>query len=329
MHKKNSNLIVGIILVVLFIFFDMSAGFESNSVQNQKMKSQRVDFTVTARGISSNLNLFSVFVLPNDSLYVSSQLKQDKQVILVQTNSGSLSELPKKWLWVAPSKPGFHALTISHLNSVDTITLQVFVMYPISEVKKGKLNGYKIGEYPKDTYKDLPQYKPPRGFIEVTKENEDMKISPHFILKQFVCKQGSSYPKYIVLRELLILKLELILEKFNNAGYACSTLHVMSGYRTPSYNKTLGNVKYSRHQWGGAADVFIDENPKDGMMDDLNKDKKINWKDAAILYDIVDKMYGTESYKRFIGGLGRYKKTDSHGPFIHVDVRGFRARWDE
>ena len=31
----------------------------------------------------------------------------------------------------------------------------------------------------------------------------------------------------------------------------------------------FGNVKYSRHVYGGAADIFIDENPKDEMMDDF------------------------------------------------------------
>jgi uncharacterized protein YcbK (DUF882 family) len=28
-----------------------------------------------------------------------------------------------------------------------------------------------------------------------------------------------------------------------------------------------------------------------------------------------------------IGGLGIYGSTSAHGPFIHVDVRGTRARW--
>ena len=101
----------------------------------------------------------------------------------------------------------------------------------------------------------------------------------------------------------------------------------MSGYRTPFYNRAIGNVKYSRHLWGGAADIFIDEDPKDGTMDDLNRDGIINYKDAAVLYDIVDDLYGKPFYRIFMGGLGRYKKTANHGPFVHVDVRGFRARW--
>jgi hypothetical protein len=34
-----------------------------------------------------------------------------------------------------------------------------------------------------------------------------------------------------------------------------------------------------------------------------------------------------EAYPELIGGLGMYKATRQHGPFIHVDVRGNRARW--
>jgi uncharacterized protein YcbK (DUF882 family) len=126
---------------------------------------------------------------------------------------------------------------------------------------------------------------------------------------------------------MLLLKLELILEKVNEKGYRCDTFHIMSGYRTPYYNKAIGNVKYSRHIYGGAADIFIDENPKDNMMDDLNQDGKIDYRDAAIIYRIIDDLYGKKFYDPFLGGLARYKKTSNHGPFVHVDVRGRRARW--
>ncbi len=127
----------------------------------------------------------------------------------------------------------------------------------------------------------------------------------------------------------MILKLEVILEEVNKKGFHCNTFHIMSGYRTPHYNKAIGNVKYSRHCWGGAADIFIDENPKDDMMDDLNKDGKINHEDAKVLYDIIDEMHGKPWYEIFIGGLGRYKENASHGPFVHVDVRGFKATWED
>jgi hypothetical protein len=207
--------------------------------------------------------------------------------------------------------------------------LNVFVMVPADNVKGEYLGEYRIGKYPKEAYKGLDIYTPPRGFVKVTQGNSRTLISPHFRLSQFVCKQEGGFPKYVVLREELLLKLELILTRANEAGIHCSTFTVMSGYRTPFYNRSIGNVKYSRHLWGGAADIFVDENPRDDLMDDLNGDGVINWRDAAVIYDIIDGLYGKRVYEPYIGGLARYRKTASHGPFVHVDVRGFRARWGD
>src|SRR5581483_3148857 len=153
----------------------------------------------------------------------------------------------------------------------DTITLHVFVMVPARNVRDGALNGYRIGRYPARPLNGNPVYAAPAGFIEVTRDNQDTKVSPHFRLRQFLCKEDTSktFPKYVVLNDRLPLKLEAILEGLNAAGYHADTLHVMSAYRTPYYNHAIGDVRYSMHQWGSAADIFIDT-AETGMMDDLN-----------------------------------------------------------
>jgi hypothetical protein len=207
------------------------------------------------------------------------------------------------------------------------MTLNVFVLVPTDKIRDGTLNQYRIGTYPGRAKGRPAIYETPAGLIEVTEENRGTLVSPHFRLEQFLCKQESGYPKYAVLRTRLLLKLESILELVNRAGYRCDTFHIMSGYRTPYYNELIGNVRYSRHLWGGAADIFIDADPVDGMMDDLNRDGRIDYRDAEVLYDLIDGEHGKPWYKRFAGGLARYKKTSDHGPFVHVDVRGFHARW--
>src|SRR5206468_2678029 len=99
----------------------------------------------------------------------------------------------------------------------DAITVHAFEMVPATAVKKGLMNGYRIGAYPAKPLKGNPLYVPPVGFIEVTKDNQETKVSPHFVLKQFLCKEDTSkqFPKYIVLKERLPLKLEAILERVN------------------------------------------------------------------------------------------------------------------
>ncbi len=301
-----------------------------NSSTGMVYSPEKASFVVKFKDEMSPYRIISAFVLPGEELAIEvvSPLLQGKY--LLRTSQGiTINAEAAHWRWRAPEKPGFHPLRVIHQASDDSIVLNVCVMIPFDHLQGEELNGYRIGKYPAIPLKQLPIYKPPKGFIEVTEDNGETFVSPHFRLKDFLCKQDGAYPKYVVLKEKLLLKLELILERVNEQGIPCSTFHIMSGYRTPYYNKLIGNVKYSRHLWGGAADIFIDENPRDEMMDDLNGDGRIDYHDAGVLYDIIDQMYGKPWYQRFLGGLGRYRKTDDHGPFVHVDVRGFRARWGD
>jgi len=290
----------------------------------------KVGFTVKVDDLQVNYRLMSKFVLPGQMVGFTVDATSRPAGCEFLFDAGEvLTQTAHSWKWQAPVAAGLYTAAITCPDLPDTMVLKLFVMMPLSEVKDGSLNGYRIGKYPIKPYKGLPQYKPPPGFIEVTLENKEMLISPHFRLGQFLCKQEGTWPKYVVLQEKLLLKLEMLLQLVNEAGYTCQTFNVLSGYRTPHYNAAIGNVKYSRHQWGGAADIFIDEAPADDMMDDLNGDGNSNWRDAKVIYDLIDNQYGTKRYRPFVGGLGRYRRTANHGPFVHIDVRGFRARWGD
>lgn len=219
----------------------------------------------------------------------------------------------RRWTWTAPAKPGLYPIR------ADSIVIQAFVLVPYRRLRGEYLNGYRIGRYPAVALRGRSIYRPPAGFIEVTRENENTLVSPHFRLKQFVCKQSGGYPKYVVLNETLLQRLEELLALANRSGYRAGTFHVMSGYRTPAYNRAIGNVAYSRHTWGSAADIFIDDDG-DGRMDDLNADGRSDARDADVLYQLFD---GVQSR----GGMGKYAATKAHGPFVHVDLRDRRARW--
>lgn len=229
---------------------------------------------------------------------------------------------------VAPDEPGLSVLELRNAVTGEIARIHVFTMVPASKVgKDGRLNGYRIDHYPMQPLRGLDIYLPPKGFVEVTEDNAAAKVSPNFTLGEFVSKQASGYPKYVVLRSSLLLKLENILASLNNAGHPADRLVIMSGYRTPFYNRSIGNVQYSRHVWGGAADVYVDDNPRDGRMDDMNGDGRIDRNDAKWFANFVDEMSRKGAFGPRIGGLGVYGTTSAHGPFIHVDVRGTRARW--
>jgi hypothetical protein len=85
-----------------------------------------------------------------------------------------------------------------------------------------------------------------------------------------------------------------------------------------------GRAKDSRHQYGDAADVYVD-NDGDDRMDDLNRDGRVDARDARVIAAAVERV--EHRHPDLVGGVGLYRAARAHGPFAHVDVRGYRARW--
>ena len=245
------------------------------------------------------------------------------------TGDGTLvRQSAHRWTWTAPDRPGTYLITVEGPGKKDTIAVHAFVMVPQTEVKDGVLNGYRIGQYPAPPRTAHAAYLPPPGFVEVTKENLKTRLSPHFTLEQFLCKEDTTrdFPKYVLFKERLLLKLEAILERVNAMGFDVDTLRVMSAFRTPYYNRAIGDVEYSAHQWGSAADVYVDPEKKNRMAD-LNGDGRVDIQDSKRLYDEVERMLAVKALAPLQGGMGFYPGTKAHPPFVHVDVRGSRARW--
>lgn len=120
--------------------------------------------------------------------------------------------------------------------------------------------------------------------------NPTEKISPHFGVWEFKCKDNS---RVIVLDKALVELLEIIRLHYNKP------LHINSGYRTVQYNASLKNSSpKSQHILGKAADIWLnDVSPKQ-------------------LYSWLDYSYPNSL------GLGIYNT------FVHVDVREGKSRWD-
>jgi uncharacterized protein YcbK (DUF882 family) len=229
----------------------------------------------------------------------------------------------------APSRPGVWRLLVQGggWSSNSAAELAVITQVPFTEKKGAVLNGYRIGRYPVEGSGRTDRYAPPSGFIEVTPENKDLQISEHFRLGQFVTKnQHDVWPKYVALDMRLIDKLELVMQELNAMGIRAERMHVMSGYRTPEYNGPGegGRAKLSRHTYGDAADVWID-NEGDGYISDLNGDGRRDIEDAKLILRAVDRV--EQKYPELVGGTGIYLDNGAHGPFVHIDVRGTLSRW--
>ncbi len=297
-----------------------------------KFDTKSAGFTITFAGETAAYRDLSTSVLPGTMLTLEAS-GSPGEYSLQAADGVFTSRALRQWRWRAPREPGVYDLRVegpsAKPKNQDSITLHVFVMVPAKDVRGGWLNGYRIGQYPSKPLAGNPMYKPPAGFIEVTKANQETKVSPHFRLKQFLCKEDTTrtFPQYLVLDDRLPLALEAILERVNVLGHQVDTLHVMSGFRTPYYNRAIGDVLYSQHQWGRAADVFIDKDDK-GRMDDLNHDGRVDVGDSQYLYDAIERLLVEPGHGKFLlGGMGVYHATAAHPPFVHVDVRGVKARW--
>jgi hypothetical protein len=230
----------------------------------------------------------------------------------------------------APQKSGIWSVAIAVGNAIRPVTdFSVITLLPASQKQRGRIGLYYIGNWPSGRVTPKADYTPPSGFIEVTEETQNTQLSEHFKLRDFLPHdQQGVWPKYIVVKIKLIDKLELVLQDLNAHGIRTDGVRVLSGFRTPQYNSTGGDPRgraaLSRHMYGDAADIFID-NDGNGAMDDLNHDGKVNIDDARVILAAVNRVEA--AHPSLIGGCGVYAGTAAHGPFTHIDARGYPARW--
>ncbi len=114
-------------------------------------------------------------------------------------------------------------------------------------------------------------------------------LSKNFSKSEFACKCGCGYCKPDA-------RLVERLEKFRELCGG-KPLHINSGCRCEKHNKASGGSPKSQHLFGNAADV----RKVPGMT--------------------IDEM-AKKAEEAGFDGVGKYRS------FVHVDVRGTRARWD-
>jgi hypothetical protein len=307
--------------------------FQPSSAKSQ-FDTDRAGFSVRFRNDVNPHTVLGLFVVPGERIpfevlagpETAEGAEAPAPTYEVEVAGGKVTYSgPQRWVWQAPEEKGLYPVHVTERPSGRKMLFNALVMVR-NPPHRQVLNGYRLGSYPLQPLRGIPAYLPPKGFIEVSAEYRNVPVAPHFTLGQFLCKQGGGELQYMALRERLLLKLEAVLEEVNTSGYRADTLFLMSGFRTPSYNRSIGQGQYSRHIYGDAADIFIDQD-RDGRMDDLNRDGLSNLADATLLYEVVQGMDRKPEYQEMVGGLGLYNTTKVRGPFVHVDTRGFEARW--
>jgi hypothetical protein len=293
--------------------------------QSEVARPAEAAFSVRVSGLVVPLRVMAVQVLPGAQVDI---VKEGRAGGRLSATAGGGSLRPggaDRWSWTAPDEVGFHAVRIVSVQPVDTIHITFMVARPATEIRDGSFDGYAIGTYRPRPASMTVAYEPPASFVQARPQDYDILVSPNFRLGQFLCKQPGN-PQYLVVSPRLLIKLEALLVAVNEAGYRTAALTVMSGFRTPAYNRAIGNTTdFSRHLWGDAADVYVDNDGNEDM-DDLNGDGRHDLQDARWLADVVERMM-VEDASLPVGGLSIYRRNPVHGPFVHLDARGRRTRW--
>jgi uncharacterized protein YcbK (DUF882 family) len=231
----------------------------------------------------------------------------------------------------APRQPGIWNVVLQMRDAVRPAgEVSVITLVPLSQKQGGRIGNYRIGNWPYEQGgAPKPVYRPPAGLIEVTPQNRETWLSEHIQLKDFITKgQEDVWPKYVAVQPRILDKVELVIQELEAMGHPVENIFAVSGFRTPAYNagggNTVGRGKLSRHMYGDAMDIAVD-NDRNNIMDDLNGDGSINLNDARVIGAAVDRVEA--KYPQLVGGMHYYPPTGGHQGMVHIDTRGFRARW--
>lgn len=304
------------------------AGSGDTPAELQGTGAERVSFLLRVRDVAVPYGVLAVTAVPGERIeleIVEARGSAAPEAFVLRTAEGVRpAAAGGRWTWRAPLEPGPYPVRVESPADGEAIHLNVLVLHPFDRIRNGAIEGYRIGEYRVGPGRTTP----PSGFFRAASEYQDLLAAPSFTLGQFLCKQPGE-PPFLALSEPLLLKLEALVEEVRDAGLAVPTLHVMSGFRTPHYNRAIGNTTdLSRHLWGDAADVFIDTSGN-GWMDDLSGAGRARGSDAdgRILLDLAKRVETRAEPHVRAGGLALYRANAVRGPFIHVDARGTPARW--
>lgn len=217
----------------------------------------------------------------------------------------------------APHQAGFYRLSVVRDSVRSVISdLTVAVMVPFDSKQGTRLNGYLLGRWAGEGRVGAEA---PSGFVQIHETDLLLPLSEHVVLGDFLPHDGQeTWPRYAAFDQKLLDKLELVLARLDEwaAPGRNVTADVNAGFRSPSYNRRVaGSATASRHLQGDAIDVAID----------ANGDGRFTLADIRLIARAVEEVEGENPDLQ--GGLGLYTSSNYRRPFVHIDTRGERARW--
>ncbi|PIE51253.1 hypothetical protein CSA37_12640 [Candidatus Fermentibacteria bacterium] len=191
------------------------------------------------------------------------------------------------------------------------------------QVRTATVNSFLLGFYGDGNTRD---HLPDNGFIELPYHYYNSRVSTHLTFADLLCHTEGGWPQYMVLDTSLLTKLELVFQEVAKTYPEARVIHSISGFRTPAYNLAIGNeTGFSLHLYGSAADIWIEGWPENGLIDDLDRNKRIDVYDGEFIIEATRRLEASGQVAT--GGASAYRWISTHGPFVHIDTRGSAAVW--
>jgi len=274
-----------------------------------------VDLSVN--GSSLPAHRLSLVVMPGDSVMLSTG---DDVTGWSATAGSPTTGSGSTFNWRAPRDHGVFHIDVSSSMGAEKYT--VIVPVETCRWRTTTLNSFPIGSYGDGNGNETT----PPYFIELTSSTMGARITTHLTLGDFLCHVEGRFPQYMALDLRLADKMEALLYAVREVYPQAAVIHNISGFRTPAYNAAIGNdTSESLHLFGKAADIWIESWPPNGLMDDLDRNKRVDVYDGEYLVELTRTL---EAQGRVVtGGASAYRWINTHGPFVHIDIRGSRAVW--
>ena len=282
-----------------------------------------------------------IVVLPGETLTVTGgQALGDCRVTLLRDGQpyrqdGSLT-------FTAPENPGSYYMSfVLEAGGVSRdFDMCVFVPYRATGRRADRgvdlfVDGKNIGNYRDVVHsgnakvKENPDsYRPPVWWFRMTPDNETFEVIPGVAVGDLVAPAedtGVRHTDLVPVNYTMWKAIEILRHAIEAKGIPGSALKVISGFRTPAYNRRIGSNAFGRHIFGDSFDFYIDLDG-DTKSDDLNGDGKVDRRDAYRIVAIIENLQADGLLP--MGGIGIYHTVGGdHGLTMHLDMRGHRATW--
>jgi hypothetical protein len=283
-----------------------------------------------------------VVVPPGESLQLTCELDGMQGDIVVFKNDQPVQRSAAV-TFAAPERPGSYYIRLAlAVGDAAPASREICVVVPFKAGARRNADGFdlyaddqEIGRYRhvsrsgnRKVRANPDSYQPPAWWFRITPGNAGFSVVPGLTAGELVTPSedtGRPHTDLVPVCYSMWRTIYALRSALEAAGIPATAMKVISAFRGPRYNRSIGSSSFGRHIYGDAFDFYIDLEG-DAKASDLNRDGKRDRRDAYAVVAILEDLMADGVIP--MGGIGVYNTIGGdHEVTMHVDNRGHRATW--